>query len=297
MAEITRKRTGEFLLGLFNNLIKAGGPIKAADAIVQLRNQFSLTEYEKGIYPSGGMRFDKIVRFATVDCVKAGWMEKHKGHWVVTDLGKEAIAKFKDPEEFYREALRLYHAWRNSSSDETLENKATGQVEEEEAAAAITFEQADEQAWEQIESHLGRLPPYDFQHLVAGLLKAMGYHIAWVAPPGKDGGVDIIANQDPLGTKPPRVKVQVKRQQQPVSIDGLRTFMALLGEGDIGVFVSLGGFTKDSQESARYQESRRVTLIDSEKLTDLWIEHFGKLEEEYKSLFRLKPIYFLAPQE
>lgn len=297
MAEITRKRTGEFLLGLFNNLIKAGGPIKAADAIVQLRNQFSLTDYERGLYPSGGMRFDKIVRFATVDCVKAGWMEKHKGHWVVTDLGKEAVAKFKDPEEFYREALRLYHAWRNSSSDETLENKATGQVEEEEAAAAITFEKADEQAWEQIESHLGRLPPYDFQHLVAGLLKAMGYHIAWVAPPGKDGGVDIIANQDPLGTKPPRVKVQVKRQQQPVSIDGLRTFMALLGDGDVGVFVSLGGFTKDSQESARYQESRRVTLIDSEKLTDLWIEHFGKLEEEYKSLFRLKPIYFLAPQE
>jgi restriction system protein len=224
-------------------------------------------------------------------------MEKHKGHWGVTDLGKEAMAQFKDPEDFYREALRLYHAWKNSFSDEVPDNKSPNLLGEEEASAAITFEKADEQAWEQIESHLGRMPPYDFQHLVAGLLKAMGYHIAWVAPPGKDGGVDIIATQDPLGIKPPRVKIQVKRQQQAVSIDGLRTFMALLGEGDVGVFVSLGGFTKDSQESARYQESRRITLIDSEKLTDLWIEHFANLEEEYKALFRLKPIYFLAPNE
>jgi len=38
----------------------------------------------------------------------------------------------------------------------------------------------------------------------------MGYHVAWVAPPGPDGGVDVIAQSDPLGINGPRIKVQVK---------------------------------------------------------------------------------------
>jgi NAD(P)H-flavin reductase len=37
------------------------------------------------------------------------------------------------------------------------------------------------------------MPPYDVQDLVASHLTALGYHIEWVSPPGKDGGIDIIA--------------------------------------------------------------------------------------------------------
>ena len=32
-------------------------------------------------------------------------------------------------------------------------------------------------------------------------------------PPGKDGGLDIIAHPDPLGTRSPRIKVEVKRTE------------------------------------------------------------------------------------
>lgn len=42
--------------------------------------------------------------------------------------------------------------------------------------------------------------PYEFQDLVAALLRAMGYYTPFIAPKGKDGGVDIIAYRDPLGT-------------------------------------------------------------------------------------------------
>jgi restriction system protein len=93
--------------------------------------------------------------------------------------------------------------------------------------------------------------PYDFQHLVAGLLTAMAYHVSWVSPPGKDGGVDILAWPDPLGTRLPRIKVQVKRQQTAVNVDGLRSFMALPGDEDVGLFVCTGGFTKDAESEAR----------------------------------------------
>jgi len=44
----------------------------------------------------------------------------------------------------------------------------------------------------------------------------------------------------PYVTRPPRVKVQVKRQQQAVSVEGLRSFMAVLGDEDVGLFVCTG---------------------------------------------------------
>lgn len=138
--------------------------------------------------------------------------------------------------------------------------------------------------------------PYDFQDLVGELIKAMGYHIAWIAPPGKDGGVDILALKDPFGTQAPRIKIQVKRQKQTVAVDGLRSFMAILSDEDVGIFVSLGGFTKDAQLEARTQEKRRVTLIDLDKFFELWIEYYSKLSEPARQKLPIKPVYFLTPK-
>jgi restriction system protein len=137
--------------------------------------------------------------------------------------------------------------------------------------------------------------PYDFQDLVADLLRAMSYHVAWVSPPGKDGGLDILAWPDALGTKLPRVKVQVKRQVTSVNVDGLRSFMALLGDDDVGLFVCTGGFTKDAEAEARIQEKRRVVLISLDKLFDLWVEHYDKLSDQARRRLPLRPIQFLAP--
>jgi restriction system protein len=93
--------------------------------------------------------------------------------------------------------------------------------------------------------------PYDFQELVAGLLRAMGYYVTWIAPPGRDGGLDILAYGDPLGTRPPRIKVQVKRVGQKISSEILRSFMELLGDDDVGLYVSTAGFTPDLLRTLR----------------------------------------------
>ena len=141
------------------------------------------------------------------------------------------------------------------------------------------------------------MPPYEFQELVAALLRAMGYHVGWVAPPGPDQGTDIIATTDPLGATGPRIKVQVKRHQSKVAVDGIRSFMAVLGPSDIGLFVCTGGFTADAQREARTQETRRITLIDLQQLVELWVEHYAKLEEEERQRLPLRRVYFLAPLE
>lgn len=88
----------------------------------------------------------------------------------------------------------------------------------------------------------------------------------------------------------------MKRQAEAVRVDGLRSFMALLNDTDVGIFVSVGGFTKDAADEARKQERRRVTLLDAEALFKLWVDYYGKLDDQARRLLPLKRIFFLAPE-
>ncbi|MEP7247316.1 MAG: restriction endonuclease [Gammaproteobacteria bacterium] len=299
MANVTWERTGTLLRKLFEILQAEPDGLPARLALERLSGALTLTEHEAGMYADGNRRFEKIVRFSTIDCVKAGWLLKNKGTWSVTDAGRVAFAKFTEPAAFHKEATRLYWQWKKAQPAiqavpiPSVESEPTDELQN---SATITFEEAEEQAWGEIEVHLSNMDPYEFQKLVADLLKAMGYYPTWVAPPGPDGGLDIIAYPDPLGTRPPRIKVQVKRQQQRISTDGVRSFIALVNEDDAGLFVSLGGFTRDAQDFARMQERRKITLIDLERLVDLWIEFYPKLDSLARERLPLTPIYFLTPR-
>jgi len=301
MAEVTRERTGEFIRKLFEILLAYPDGLNGREAIAALRKKVELSEYEEGSYPTsppGVPRFEVIVRFATVDCVKAGWLLKQKGRWIVTEEGKKAYADptLADPGNFYREAGKRYREWK-AGQPGGEEATPPGEIDDGNAgkAASITFEQADEQAWAEIKQYLQQMNPYDFQELVAALLRAMAYHVSWVAPPGKDGGIDIVAWSDPLGTRPPRIKVQVKRLEQKINVVDLRSFMATLGDDDAGLFVSTGGFTKDAEEEARTQEKRKVTLVDLDKLFDLWVEYYARLDDVARRWLPLRAIQFLDP--
>lgn len=117
-------------------------------------------------------------------------------------------------------------------------------------------------------------------------------------PPGPDQGVDLIASTDALGTTSPRIKVQVKRHRDArIAVDGLRSFMAVLGDQDVGIFISTGGFTSEAEREARGQERRSITLIDLDRLVRLWIEHYEAMPEADRLRLPLRPVHFLAPAE
>jgi restriction system protein len=232
-----------------------------------------------------------MVRFATIAPVKAGWLIKDRGRWTITDEGKKAYSQFPDPEKFEKEVGRLYRRWAGNRPDIITD------VNEEEPGAASTFEEAEDNAWSEIQAFVQGMNPYDLQRLVAALLRAMGYHVSWNAPPGPDKGIDILAHTDPLGTRTPRIKVQVKRRADKIDVEGLRAFMSLVGEQDVGIFVSTGGFTQNAESEARIKETRKLTLLDLKKLVELWVENYDKIEESDKGLLPLKAVYYLAPSE
>jgi len=293
MAEITRKRSGELVRAVFKLLLSHQDGLQAKEVLKQVEAIVPPTVFEAANYPgTNNRRYERIIRFSTIGPVKAGWLIKDKGQWTLTDDGKRAFQQFTDPEQFMQESGRLYRKWRKAQPvDEEEESEEPG-------AAAATLEEAEERAWAEVQNHLAEMAPYDFQDLVAGLLRGMGYHVAWVSPPGPDRGIDIIAHIDPLGIAGPRIKVQVKRRPgDRTGVDGVRSFMATLADGDIGLFVSSGGFSKEAHDEARRQERRRITLLDLKRLFDLWVEHYPKIPEDKRSLLPLRPIYFLADEE
>jgi restriction system protein len=89
MAEITRKRTGELVRIVVELLLEKPEGMPAQEILDHIPRAIELTEYEKGYYASSpnDPRYEKIVRFATVDMVKAGWLVKSKGQWILTEEG------------------------------------------------------------------------------------------------------------------------------------------------------------------------------------------------------------------
>lgn len=177
------------------------------------------------------------------------------------------------------------------------ESSAQQTVETEAAVRQTVYEKAIEEARAEIDQHISDMGPYDFQKLVAELLLAMGYHIRSVAPPGPDGGIDIVAYTDPLGTITPRIMVQVKHRDQKVSVREVRELEGLLRrEGDIGLIVSSGGFTGEVTREIR-SSVKHIETMDLDRLIMLWQQHYGKVRESAKSLLPLIQVHFLAPPE
>jgi restriction system protein len=301
MAEMTRKRQGEILREVLSVLAEHPDGRQARDVIASVESQLELSEFESGTYPNNPdvRRFPKITRFTTINAVKAGWLVKDSGIWSITEEGLRALQEIADPEQLMREAIRLYVVWKQDQGAAVVAEPEEGAAEEATAEAVqspgLAYEEASETAALEIRAHLDEMDPYDFQDLIAALLRGMGYHVTWVAPRGPDGGLDLTAQRDPLGADGLRVKVQVKRRQAKATSEDLRSFLALLGDHDIGVFVSLGGFTSDAALLQRQQERRRVTLISFTGLLELWIEHLPSIEEKGRRLLPLQPVHYLAP--
>ncbi|MGB8214320.1 MAG: restriction endonuclease [Anaerolineales bacterium] len=280
MSEIAPRRIGEFLRIVFVQLWQESAGLPVGDILAHIPEATHLSEYESGISPSTRTpRYEIAIRLATIPYAKAGWLVKSKGRWLLTDDGKRACKNFPSAEAFYEEATLLFDDWQESRS-----------------LLALITEAAEETAWEQIRSYLQEMRSYEFQTLVGDLLTAMGYRMAWAAPPEKERGfINFVVHADPLGISSPRIKVHILHSGQPVLFEGLKTFMSILGDEDAGIFVSSGGFTGSVLEEA--QRSPRLALIDLEAFFDLWVEHYDRLTPAARGRFPLKPINFLSPVE
>src|SRR5262245_61067661 len=124
MSNISSRRIGELQRGVFKILLDQTEGLPAKEVISRMPQVVSPTDFEKSDYPKhpGVQRYGKMIRFATIGPVKAGWLIKEKGRWYLTEEGKKAYVKFEDAEKFKRESSRLYYQWRDKQPKENSED-------------------------------------------------------------------------------------------------------------------------------------------------------------------------------
>ena len=278
-------------------LSKNGGSMPVRELMLEVEKTVVLSDWEKEVLENtGNIRWQSIMHFSSVDYVKAGYLLKKKGHWMITPEGEEVIKL--GAEKMQDKAQQQYREWR-ASKERAIEPQTTATEETEDPVkeAIIELENLEEQANNGIRDYIRGKNPYEFQDMVAALLKAMGYYIQSVAPKGKDGGVDVVAYVDPLGAQTPRIKVQVKhRPDAVIGASDIRALLGILRSGDIALFVTSGTYSPDAKNTAA--SSREfIRLIDGDEFIEMWQNYYDKMSDDDKNMLPLKRISFLGNNE
>lgn len=289
--ETTTEIIAPIISCMVDEMIKNDSHLALSEIYNLVETNLKLSEYAKEATSSGGIRWRNILQFYSIELAAAGFILKQKGVWYITDEGAAAYdaggAKYM---------LNLAHAkYREiEKQKKSVEITADNPYEEPFSANVSNIDELTSNAISGIRDYIVSKNPYEFQFLVAALLRAMGYFTPFVAPKGKDGGIDIIAYNDPLGTIQPHIKVQVKHYpNSAISVDVVRSLMGVLNkEGDVGMIVTSGAFTSEAIREARHGQ-RHLRLIDINEFISLWVSYYEKMPQEDKTLLPITPIYFL----
>jgi restriction system protein len=296
----SKARASVFIKAAMEALNEAGGSLPLRDVKKAVAQKVTFDDHDLARYEKTGyVRWESVLHFYSIDAVKAGFIRKSGGRWHLTDEGREAL---KLPaKELLDEAVRRYRAWKAEQPTGAIGKPADLPVVDEEQAViaterAFVLETAESEARGEIEDYVMALGPYEFQELVAALLRGMGYATPHIAAPGPDGGTDILAYPDPLGAKTPHVRVQVKhRKSQKAGREEIAALRGIIRQDrEIGLFVSSGGFSGQSVSEAR-NGAVHIQLMDLDTFLESWMAYYDKLAEEDRALLRLRPVYFLAP--
>lgn len=156
----------------------------------------------------------------------------------------------------------------------------------------------EQYARDQIEKHIGRkFRGHELARLVDAVLHAQGY-VTKVSPPGRDGGVDILAAAGALGFDHPRICVQVKSSSSQVDVKVLRELRGVMSKvnAEQGLLVSWGGFNSNAIKEAR-DAFFSIRLWDAGQLIEAIFKHYERFDDELKAELPLKRIWGLVLEE
>ncbi len=227
---------------------------------------------------SGFPRFEIETRAAMTALEKAGWLAREESRWLLTEEGQLACKDFRHAADFYLESQKILDNHREALP-----------------AYQLALEHAREDAWQQIQRYIQGLPRHEFRLLVRDMLLAMGYHLEWVAPPGKQRGlIDLVAIPDPLGVEQQHLMIHIHHSSLAVSAEDVQALMTATRPENIVLCLSSGGISEAARQFATPFSSNRIVLLDLTRFVDLWIEFHEKLPPCARQRFPLEAVYFLS---
>ena len=274
---------------------REGSSMSAKELYPFIESNVKLSDWDKErVGKMQYIRWTNYFQFYSIVYARAGFILKKNGTWYLTPEGDAVIRK--TAEQVMITAVNAYQQWRKNNAINTV-CKEEPSEDTPENANSINLEILESDAREGIRKYIATKGAYEFQELVAALLHAMGYHIPFVAPKGKDGGIDIIAYVDPLGAQIPRIKVQVKHKPNiAIPASDIRALLGVLRQGDIALFVTSGSFSSEAKNTST-TSPQFIRLIDGDTFIEMWQEYYDKMTDDEKNMLPLKRISFVGNNE
>ena len=288
------RRTAELFNVVLRILRDAGGQLPLRDILARIPEVVRLDARDLTVHKSGGVRWSVALQFYAINYEKAGYITRDQGVWSITPEGQRAISL--PPDQVFSAARKAYGEWKQAIGQALPEEQAAGEAEA--SPVSVGAEALATQARSGIAEAVLALNPYEFQSFVATVLKALGYHIARLSPPGPDGGTDILAFPDPLGAQRPHVRVQVKhRKGQKAGREDIAALRGvLIPDREIGLFASSGGISAEGLREAN-RGSPHIRCYDLDQLIDAYIENYERLAPADRERVPLRRIFIHAPDE
>jgi restriction system protein len=171
-----------------------------------------------------------------------------------------------------------------------IEGAPAPTVDIEIEADETLLESQEERSHELIKDALSHLDWDEMQELIASILRGMGYKTR-VSPSGPDRGKDIIASPDGLLLEEPRIKVEVKHRTAAMGAGEIRAFLGGLRQGDRGLYVSTGGFTREAEYEAE-RATIPLTLVDLDRIAELLVQQYENMDTIGRALIPLTRLYW-----
>lgn len=294
----SREELKQALIKTFENKLKHGAV--AGNAGVLYRFVKVMKKDDIVIYPS------KIDRMVNIGKVNSDYLYKKNNEYQYPNQRKIVWLGSFPRSDFSQAALNEIGAFVTLFSvkryaNEFLNKVGLAQPESEDGTEAdediVDDETANESIAKQAEQTTEdfiikqldtELDGYEFEYFVAHILECMGYK-SRVSEKSGDGGVDVIAHKDELGFEPPIIKVQCKKSTGTNGEREANQLLGALGEGEFGLFVNLGSYSRPAKLLER--NKAKLRLIDGDELVQLIMEHYHKLSPRYRALLPLKQIY------
>lgn len=138
------------------------------------------------------------------------------------------------------------------------------------------------------------MDPFQFEFLVADLLKKIGYENVEVTKKSGDKGIDVAANLTMDGITNVKTIIQAKRFKKGNNISG-KIITQLRGSAEVdqrGLIITTSAFTKDAISESKAQNKMPVSLVDGDKLLSLLLNYRIGIKTDKVTLFSLDNEYF-----
>ena len=260
------------------------GYVQMVDALAE---HFSLTAEDlQEMVPSGSAtRVRDRTNWAVGDLERAGLLDKpSRGRFQINDEGYQYLRNLvgdvtaEQQQELKAMNRNLRGGASNSEGSSTIEHlplvdEVSETTPNERMATAYT--ELQHQLVDEMLDSLSTIDPKQFERLVVDLLEKMDYGEGRQVGGSRDGGIDGIINQDPLGLE--KVYIQAKRWQSQVPEREIRNFSGSLEArgASKGVFITTSGFGEAARQTAQTISagSKFIRLIDGQELAQLMITH------------------------